>query len=154
VTRNDKRTIEVYPQVRDGKEALALIDPTIGIVLHPLLERAMVHVQAIALLPLKPSGIQAKAGSKVCWGSFLNIFGRREHAEAVGKFLSDNSIYLQHPKCPEAGYPYMNPHLVTRRYDNIITENNLAGGIPDSIHRQTLGGRAVSSPQSMECGYF
>jgi hypothetical protein len=109
---------------------LGRVESSVGIVLLPLLEKSVVRVQGVTLLPLSFSKKQAKGSSTVPLGIFLNIFGSLEFAEAVGSYMSANAIFLQHPKYPDSGYPYKNPHIFSRRFENIITENRATGGIP------------------------
>jgi SWI/SNF-related matrix-associated actin-dependent regulator of chromatin subfamily A3 len=109
---------------------MGIIDGSAEAVLLPLLEKSLLRVQGVALLPLDFSEKQSKGSKTVTSDIFLNVFGRPEFADAVGLFLSDNGLFLQHPKYPEGGYRYQNPHVFSRRFENVITENTITGGLP------------------------
>lgn len=44
---------------------------------------------------------------------YINIYGPANIGCSVGKILSDNDIYLQHPKHNEEQLGYKNPHYFT-----------------------------------------
>ncbi|KAF8244002.1 hypothetical protein K440DRAFT_29880 [Wilcoxina mikolae CBS 423.85] len=119
---------EMIVQSADHKTGMGSVDPSIKTVLLPLLDRPALslRIQGVALLPLNFT----QARSKVKLEIFLNIFGVSEFGELVGKYLSDNKVFLQHPKYPEAGFPYRNPQIISKRFNAVITENTLTGGIP------------------------
>jgi len=135
--------LEVLIESADHKTALGSVDPSIGTILLPLLNRSAVRIQGIALLPLNFTQVRSKVKSKIKLEIFLNTFGVPEFGELVGKYLSENRVFLQHPKYPEARFPYKNPHIISKRFDTVITENTLTGGIPVISNSPALGTCAV-----------
>ena len=70
----------------------------------------------LAYLPFKelPQRTQA-AGRNSKSGSFkvnVNVYGRREDSEAIGKVLSDAEVFLQDPEILQDEMVYQNPHIL------------------------------------------
>jgi len=128
ITNNSKAPIAVH--LSNDATPFGTLDRSLGAIILPLLNRSMMRIQAVALLPLIYSQNRRKGGSKVTVEIVLNIFGSLEFAAAVAEYLSSNTVYLQHPKYPDSGYCYKNPQIFSSRFDGIITETTLTGGVP------------------------
>ncbi|KAI5858908.1 SNF2 family N-terminal domain-containing protein [Tricharina praecox] len=123
------KSVELSLQTGDGT-ILGHIEQNIRTTLHSLLVRDLVRIQGVALLPFGYNQVRSKSNQKVTTEVYLNVFGPPEVAAPVGRFLSDNSVFLQHPIFPEPGFAYKNPHLISKCYSGIITECTATGGVP------------------------
>ncbi|KAF8545103.1 SNF2 family N-terminal domain-containing protein [Trichophaea hybrida] len=143
---------DMIVQSADYKTVLGSVDQSITTVLLPLINRPALNlrIQGVALPSLKFTQTRSKVKLEV----FLNIFGVSEFGELVGKYLSDNKVFFQHPKYPEAGFPYKNPHIISKRFSAVITENTLTGGIPVLSDNPTLESCAVSARLAEPLEFF
>lgn len=129
VVVSDADELVIYVYV--GECRLGTIEASNAAVIAPLLSRRLIRLQAIALLPLNFNQTKQKSRNETI-GIFLNFFGQADTGNDIGTYLSDNSVFLQHPKFPEAGFLYKNPHLAEPHGIHgvpIVTENTLTGGV-------------------------
>lgn len=54
---------------------------------------------------------------------YINLYGPMHCGDSVGKILSNNEIFLQHPKFIEKHLEYKNPHYFTGPTDSSISES-------------------------------
>lgn len=105
------------------------LDETTTSILGSLIEGSYVRIQAIVLLPLQPRVTRLRQVQRSTVDIILNLYGKPGDVNAVGIFLSDNKIFLQHPKYPQPGFIYKNPHLFSKRFDGFITQATVSGGV-------------------------
>ncbi|KAJ5084032.1 hypothetical protein NUU61_008611 [Penicillium alfredii] len=94
--------------VVDGKTAQALC---------PLLDSPVLPLDITARLDMR-----RKAPGEVVWGPTsgvyrvsVNLYGQRQHAGVVGRYLGQHNVWLATPNSVEQGIPVFNPHAERRR---------------------------------------
>jgi hypothetical protein len=128
-------------------ESLGVIEPAVHMVLAPLIIGSLVRIQPVLLRNTcaKPS---RNKKSKI--EIHLNLFGAEDIAVDIGKYLSDNRIFLQHPRYPEAGFVYKNPHILSPLFKDVLTESTFTGGIPILHKASELPLTCTNSAPSMD----
>lgn len=98
--------------------AFGKIDPKTAQGLCPLLDDAAVStVHVTARLDTRK-----KMPNEIIWSNYsgfwhatINVYGQRQRAEAIGKFLAHRNVWLGTPNSVENGTPTFNPHAELRR---------------------------------------
>ncbi|KAJ5349135.1 Helicase C-terminal [Penicillium brevicompactum] len=86
--------------------------------LCPLLDDAVVStVEVTARLNIRRKLPHEVVGSPTSgfWHATINVYGQRQRADAIGKFLSLRNVWLGTPNSVENGTPTFNPHAEVRR---------------------------------------
>lgn len=91
-------------------------------------------MQALIIPPFKfatDSGRRKRPpGSTQKLDIVINLYGSQAHTTLVGRFLSESGIFLQHPRFPEPGHMYKNPHFLSRPGAlALFTECTPTGGV-------------------------
>jgi SNF2 family DNA or RNA helicase len=60
------------------------------------------------------------------WHVSINVYGQRQRAEAIGKFLAHRNVWLGTPNSVEQGTPTFNPHAELRRQQALAAAANLS----------------------------
>lgn len=99
-----------------------------------LFNSSRARMQALIITPFKFASDLGRrkrpSGSTQKLDIVINIYGIQAHTTLVGRFLSEAGIFLQHPKFPEPGHMYKNPHFLSRPGALVLfTESTLTGGI-------------------------
>jgi hypothetical protein len=136
VSSNSVDKITVHG-VLDGKPfELGSLETHIATAIVPLLSRRLVRTQAVAMLPFRSSNRLEENQPKAMIEIFVNLFGEQEDGDRIGDYLSAEKVYLQHPRFPDAGYEYKNPHILSQPTNPIITQTTLTGGIDIKSRKQ------------------
>ena len=104
-------------------------------VLHALLDRSLVRIQAVSPKPPVIDFAKAKSRSTtqlVTMKVYLNLYSSPKSAPTCGAFLGANRIFLQHPEFPDSEIPYWNPHIFSEEF-SITTRCEPQGGIKTLI---------------------
>lgn len=105
------------------------LDKLLSIALLRLLGYSLVRVQALILPPFASSSGRRKTPQQKL-DIIINLYGDQKHATRVGRFLSKNKFFLQHPNFPEPGHVYKNPHFLSKPGAlTLITKSTLTGGV-------------------------
>lgn len=110
-----------------------MVDPRTAQALCPLLDSGIDTMDVTGLLETRrasPNEVVWGPTSGV-WRASLIVYGKRKHAEAVGKFLSQRNIWLGTPNMVDKGVAVFNPHAEHRRQLAIAA----AASRPDSSIR-------------------
>lgn len=123
--------------VLDGKRIeLGCLKTPIATAIVPLLSRRLVRTQAVAVLPFGSSHGSGENQPKTMTEIFVNLFGDGEDGDRIGDYLSAEKVYLQHPRFPDTGYEYKNPHILSRPANPVITQTTVTGGIDIKSRKQ------------------
>lgn len=111
-------------QLKDG-----LYDP-----LHQIYDKFSVKLSAHVLTEeclrvIERAKRQGEAAIKV----EVNIYGSSSVRDEVGRILSCNGLYLQHPRCSCDGIEYANPHMLSYDDSNLIDLPGEQGESPVQI---------------------
>jgi SWI/SNF-related matrix-associated actin-dependent regulator of chromatin subfamily A3 len=81
-------------------------------VFDEILQIPSIEMEAfVDLVTFKQTIEKASKANEATMRVNMNVYGRREEVEAIGKLLSNEKIFLQDPDHPRAGLDYINPHL-------------------------------------------
>lgn len=134
--------IQVAIDTHPTSPAVGRLPASLSVVLLPLLGFSLVRMQALTFPPFEE--VIERQGKRQAQAQnikiFINIYGDSTIRSKIGLFLSKNSVFLQHPKFPEPGHPYRNPHFLSRPGSIIyITKPTLTGGVipVDNLIRDT-----------------
>lgn len=99
------------------KKVFGTIDAKTAQALCPLLDSPVVPLDITARLD-----IRRKVPGEVIWEptsgiyrASITLYGERQRAETVGKFLGQQNVWLGTPNFVESGVPVFNPHAERRR---------------------------------------
>jgi len=107
---------------------LGSLERSLARVIIPLFDAKLVRTQALVLFPeeVKTGDLQSSAKPQV----LLNLYGNHDSGNRIGRFLSKNMVFLQHPKYPDEGLRYINPHILMTPGETIpITRSTETGGV-------------------------
>lgn len=138
-----QKEIQVILDTHTTPLVVGYLTASLSPVLLPLLELCLVRMQALTFPPFQEvrgqQGRKRRARAEDI-NIFINIYGDPAVRSRIGLFLSKNSLFLQHPKFPESGRPYLNPHILSRPGAAVhTTESTLTGGVTpvDNKNRDT-----------------
>ena len=98
---------------RASGEYFGLLDQDTASALGPLVNQYSIHLTGF--VPIRPQTKSSK--SSISRGSHqlcILLYGIQEEIDTIGKLLSSNEIYLQHPQNQDDDVHYNNPHYLTR----------------------------------------
>ena len=64
--------------------------------------------------------------SSSMWHATITVYGQRQRAESIGKFLAHRNVWLGTPNSVESGTPTFNPHAELRRQQAAVAAANLS----------------------------
>lgn len=119
-------------QITTNNSILGTLENPLSLAIIPLLNFSLARMQALMLLPLVSSSERRKTprAGTLRLDIVINIYGNQKHTTRIGRFLAQSKIFLQHPKFPEPGHLYKNPHFLSKpRALALITESTPTGGV-------------------------
>lgn len=129
-----QKEIQVVIDIHATAPLVGYLPHSLSVVLLPLMvDFPLVRMQTLTFSPFEE--VTERQGKRSRGQArniriFINIYGNPTIRSRIGLFLSKNSVFLQHPKFPEPGYPYRNPHVLSRPGATIyITKSILTGGV-------------------------
>jgi hypothetical protein len=125
---------------QDSNKYAGLIDRSTGQALGQLVRTYPVTLSAFISREFGTSfKSSAEASSKQHCLQVL-VYGLEQDSEPIGALLSENCLYLQHPRTYDNSATYFNPHYLARPGRDIqVPDNTVTGAYPNFIqHSQTL----------------
>ncbi|KAJ5776595.1 uncharacterized protein N7511_001606 [Penicillium nucicola] len=112
-----------------------MVDAKTAMGLCPLLDSTAQPVEFTARLDTrkKLAGEVANESTSGIYRASINLYGQRQHANAIGKFLGQKNIWLGTPSAVAQGTTVYNPHVNVRRQMNaaaIANNNATARSVP------------------------
>lgn len=128
--------IQATTEIGPNTSVVGTLEIFLEKVLLLLFNASLARMQALIIPPFNftnDSGRRKRpSGSTQKLDIVINLYGSQAHATLVGRFLSEAGIFLQHPKFPEPGHMYKNPHFLSRPGAlALFTQCTPTGGVTD-----------------------
>ena len=109
--RNRSRGTEILVKDAMGK-VFGRLDARVSNALAPILDSTLMKLKLEARLPLRKRGEYELAGRRVSSNLEIQLilYAPRDRAQAVGTYLSQRNVFLQHPGSYRLTTEYCNPH--------------------------------------------
>ncbi|KAJ5093649.1 hypothetical protein N7456_009510 [Penicillium angulare] len=118
--RPPEKTGAILEAIDPQGNAFGSIDPKTAAALCPLIDSPAVKLDIAARLEMRPVMANEVAGSptSASYRASLILYGERQRAESIGRYLGQKNVWLGHPAIVEKGTPLWNPHEQYKRMQN------------------------------------